>query len=267
MSLSADTTLVRVDQQDREELALLSAGDLDALALDDDFERAEDLRFHRAPRSWCSRLWLICSRSATSSQHGAPDPTARGGRRRKENHEAVRVSRGSGGVVHALHRHHRRDRRNPPRRPCDTRSGRGHARAAEWRRSSRRPGDPRAGRSHRLGGRPTSFVPTTERPTGRARSTLEQQSDAVRPDDRATHGPGAIALEQVTRAGQVPVIAPGGSETARVDGFDWLDAGIGAAAALGLGLIFVGGVVLALRRTPSPNGLPSLSPGGTGGTS
>ena len=57
---------------------------------------------------------------------------------------------------------------------------------------------------------------------------------------------------QVTGPEQVPVVAPGGSRTARVDGFDWLDAGIGVAAALGLGLIVMGGVVLALRRPIHP---------------
>ena len=82
---------------------------------------------------------------------------------------------------------------------------------------------------------------------------LEQQrSDAIRPDDRATHGPGAIQLEQVTPAGQVPVVAASGSEAARLGGFDWLDAGIGAAAAFGLGLIVAGSVVLARRRPRSP---------------
>ncbi len=48
------------------------------------FERAKDPRLHRAPRSWCSRLWLICSRRATAAPQGARRPTARGGRRRKE---------------------------------------------------------------------------------------------------------------------------------------------------------------------------------------
>jgi hypothetical protein len=79
----------------------------------------------------------------------------------------------------------------------------------------------------------------------------EPRSEIVRPDDRAVHGQGAIVFEQVTRSGQAPVIAPRGSGSGRVDGFDWLDAGIGAAAALGLGLIAAGGVVV-LRRTQSP---------------
>jgi hypothetical protein len=87
---------------------------------------------------------------------------------------------------------------------------------------------------------------------GQGAITLEQLNDVVRPDDRASHGPGAITLEQVTRFGQVPVIAPGGSTAAHVDDFDWLDAGIGAAAALGLGLIVAGGVAVVLRRLQAP---------------
>jgi hypothetical protein len=80
----------------------------------------------------------------------------------------------------------------------------------------------------------------------------EQVSNTARPDDRTIHGPGAITFEQVTRAGQAPVIAPDAQSALSVDGFDWLDAGIGAAAALGLGLIVAGGVALVLRRTHAP---------------
>jgi hypothetical protein len=90
--------------------------------------------------------------------------------------------------------------------------------------------------------------------------------DAVRPDDRATHGQGAIAIEQLPGSGRVPVVGPEGSEATRLDGFDWVDATIGAAAALGLGLIVAGGVVFALRRASAPLSLPSRSPGGTGAT-
>ncbi len=79
-----------------------------------------------------------------------------------------------------------------------------------------------------------------------------QSNDAVRPDDRATHGQGAITLEQLPTSGRIPVIGPDGSGVVRVDGFDWVDAAIGAAAALGLGLIVAGGVVLALRRAHAP---------------
>ncbi len=95
------------------------------------------------------------------------------------------------------------------------------------------------------------------RPDDRARHgqgaiVLERRSDAVRPDDRATHGQGAIEFEQVARADQVPVIAEAGSASARGTGFDWLDAGIGAAAALGLGLIVAGSVVVR-RRAHEPS--------------
>lgn len=103
--------------------------------------------------------------------------------------------------------------------------------------------------------------------------TLEQQNGVARPDDRATHGPGAIAsrrsnavvrpddrathgqgaivIEQVTGSGQVPVIGPSTSEAARVDGFDLLDAAVGATAAFGLFLIVVG-AVFARRRAHAP---------------
>ena len=98
----------------------------------------------------------------------------------------------------------------------------------------------------------TDVVRPDDRAThGQGAIVLEQRNDAVRPDDRATHGQGAIEFEQVTRAGQVPVIAAAGSASARVDGFDWLDAGIGAAAALGLGLIVAGSVVVR-RRAHEP---------------
>ena len=144
--------LVRVEQQDREELALLPAGDLDALALDDDFERAEDPRFHRAPRSWCSRLWLICSRRATSSQHGAPDPTAPGGRRPKEHRmkrfaylvalvASLTLFTGTAAAIAGTH-------------------------------------------------------PDNRATHGPGAVTLEQQTDVVRPDDRATHGPGAATISR-----------------------------------------------------------------------
>jgi len=82
---------------------------------------------------------------------------------------------------------------------------------------------------------------------GPGAAELQLRSDVTRPDDRANHGTGAIVLEQVTPAGQT-----GESEAARIGGFDWLDAGIGAAAAFGLGLIAAGGVVLARRRPRSP---------------
>lgn len=76
--------------------------------------------------------------------------------------------------------------------------------------------------------------------------TLAPPAAATRPDDRATHGQGAIG------AALIPVIAPTVSSKERLDGFDWLDAGIGAAAALGLGLIVAGGAALAFRRGHAP---------------
>ena len=86
---------------------------------------------------------------------------------------------------------------------------------------------------------------------GQGAIVLEQRTDVVRPDDRATHGQGAIEFEQVAPADRDPVIAADGSVSARVDRFDWLDAGIGAAAALGLGLIVAGSVVVR-RRAHEP---------------
>lgn len=79
-----------------------------------------------------------------------------------------------------------------------------------------------------------------------------RSNDVVRPDDRATHGQGAIVIEQVTGPAQVPAIGPAGSGAVRVDGFDWLDAAIGAAAAVGLGLIAAGGAAFVLRRAHTP---------------
>jgi hypothetical protein len=88
-------------------------------------------------------------------------------------------------------------------------------------------------------------------------------SQAVRPDDRATHGPGASLrpppsrlspeLEALTRSYQAsarpaPAIGPVGAGSTGVDGFDWADAGIGAAGALGLGLLLIGGTALTLRQ-------------------
>jgi hypothetical protein len=87
---------------------------------------------------------------------------------------------------------------------------------------------------------------------GQGAITGEQPNNVVRPDDRPYHGPGAVELGQLNRIEQVPVIALGGSEAERVDGFDWLDAGIGAAAALGLGLVIAGSVVFVLRRAQAP---------------
>ena len=92
----------------------------------------------------------------------------------------------------------------------DRAQSRSSSRATSFVPTTGQPHGPR--RSRRSRSRPTSFVPTTGQPTGR------RDRIAVTPE-------------------QVPVIAPGGSGPVHVDGFDWLDAGIGAAAALGLGLI------------------------------
>ena len=77
----------------------------------------------------------------------------------------------------------------------------------------------------------------------------------ARPDDRATHGPGAIeaarrdaVLRPDDRAdrrlpGAAPVAQPTSGE-----GFDWIDAGVGAAVSFGLVLLIAGGSVLRLRH-------------------
>ena len=104
---------------------------------------------------------------------------------------------------------------------------------------------------------------------------------ATRPDDRPTHGPGAIGLVEVSTTinhpdgravrgpgafasngadvvrpddrawrgvGPTPVIVETESPASRVDGFDWADAGIGAAGALGIALLLMGFSALVLRR-------------------
>jgi hypothetical protein len=57
----------------------------------------------------------------------------------------------------------------------------------------------------------------------------------VHPDDRARHG-----LEPVAPLATIAVHETGG--------FDWLDAGIGAAGAAGIGLVAAGSYVLIVRR-------------------
>ena len=78
---------------------------------------------------------------------------------------------------------------------------------------------------------------------------------AIRPDDRGTHGPGAIATAErdaVVRPddradrgfpGGAPVVVPTSAA-----GFDWVDAGIGSAATLGIVLLVAGGSVMVLRH-------------------
>ena len=83
-----------------------------------------------------------------------------------------------------------------------------------------------------------------------------EASAGVRPDDRATHGPGAFGAVDVVRPddrawrgiGPVPVIVETESATSRIDGFDWADAGIGAAGAIGIALLLIGLSALLLRR-------------------
>ena len=76
-----------------------------------------------------------------------------------------------------------------------------------------------------------------------------------RPDDRAVHGPGAseaarreIVLRPDDRADRrLPNDAPATQPTTG-EGFDWVDAGIGSAATLGLVLLLAGASVLRLRH-------------------
>jgi len=69
---------------------------------------------------------------------------------------------------------------------------------------------------------------------------VSSSSDSIRPDDRATHGPGSV-----TEITPTEVQAPAGSR------FDWIDAGIGAVGVIGLGLLGMGAAALVLRRRRS----------------
>jgi hypothetical protein len=95
---------------------------------------------------------------------------------------------------------------------------------------------------------------------------------SVRPDDRATHGPGAVAQEHGVTSGDpgtIPYLSHGigvdstlfqGEPTASepeltaqpdtIGRFDWADAGIGGLATLGLVLLVAGAAIVALRRRP-----------------
>ena len=78
---------------------------------------------------------------------------------------------------------------------------------------------------------------------------------ATRPDDRSTHGPGAIEAAQrdvVVRPDdradrRLPNNAPLAQPTTG-DGFDWIDAGIGSAATLGLALLVAGASMVRMRQ-------------------
>ena len=75
---------------------------------------------------------------------------------------------------------------------------------------------------------------------------VEAATDLARPDDRATHGPGSVATITVT-----PTLVQASAEPS----FDWVDAGVGAAAMVGLGLLVAGASIVALRRRRAPGGL------------
>jgi hypothetical protein len=78
---------------------------------------------------------------------------------------------------------------------------------------------------------------------------------AIRPDDREAHGPGAItatqrdvALRPDDRADRrFPSIVPVSQPTTG-EAFDWVDAGVGSAATVGVVLLVAGGSVIVLRR-------------------
>jgi len=78
---------------------------------------------------------------------------------------------------------------------------------------------------------------------------------AARPDDRPIHGPGAIEAAQrdvVLRPDdrgdrRLPTTVPLTQPTTG-DGFDWLDAGIGSAATLGLILLVAGASMMRVRQ-------------------
>jgi hypothetical protein len=79
--------------------------------------------------------------------------------------------------------------------------------------------------------------------------------EAGRPDDRVVHGPGAIVAAQrdvVLRPDdradrRLPTDAPVAQPTTG-EGFDWVDAGIGSAATFGLVLLVAGASVMRLRQ-------------------
>ncbi len=82
------------------------------------------------------------------------------------------------------------------------------------------------------------------------------------PDDRAVHNPAAINAGQSTdlapddrvghHPGSLTPVTPIAAHPTIGGGFDWSDAGIGAATVFGLGLLSTGGFVLILRRRRSP---------------
>ena len=99
-----------------------------------------------------------------------------------------------------------------------------------------------------------------DRPThGPGSISISETTAPTRPDDRANHGSGAFVTDtssEIVRpddrawrgVGLPPTVEVVQSPPVRVDGFDWADAGIGAAAALGLGLLLAGASALVVRR-------------------
>lgn len=82
---------------------------------------------------------------------------------------------------------------------------------------------------------------------------------AARPDDRPTHGPGAIAaapratvVRPDDRADRRLTVTTSVTPNLKYDGFDWGDAAIGALATTGVLLVLAGGAVTGLRRRPEP---------------
>lgn len=67
--------------------------------------------------------------------------------------------------------------------------------------------------------------------------TPSTRPNVLRPDDRAWRGAGPVPTIELTR-----------SPSVRGDGFDWADAGLGAAAAFGLGLLATSAHLLRRHR-------------------
>ena len=109
------------------------------------------------------------------------------------------------------------------------------------------------------------LVPTAlaQRPDDRAGmlgvGAAAATTSVTRPDDRAeSRGPGALAPQLGTatrpddRGGlRGPGAVPIGVMTPATDGFDWVDAGVGAVGAFGLALILFGMLALTTRTRRS----------------
>lgn len=83
---------------------------------------------------------------------------------------------------------------------------------------------------------------------------IVETAGLMRPDDRPNHGVGYVGAEPIRpddRAWRGVGADPGSVPTQSAAdglGFDWVDAGIGAGAALGLVALLAGSMVLAARR-------------------